>query len=121
MGRCILIKVPMELDQHYSCQRSCSINVSFRLLRIKKDHFCQILQENKVCQAHTVFENHRKSLIHHYELSYVYILSVMYSYIPVKISDFKSCDFLVKILELQKSKQMLRIPEKNQRFSRENT
>ena len=60
-----------------------------------------------------MFENHRKSLIHHYELSYVYILSVMYSYIPVKISDFKSCDFLVKILEV-KSKQMLRIPVKNQ-------
>ena len=115
MGRCILIKVPMELDQHYSCQRSCSINVSFRL-RIKKDHFCQILQENKVCQALTVFENHRKSLIQHCEQSYVYILSVMYSYIPVKISDFKSCDFLVKILVFQKSKQMLRIPVKNQRF-----
>ena len=40
----------------------------------------------------------------------VYILCVIYFH--VKINDFKSCDFLVKILELQKSKQMLRIPEK---------
>ena len=37
----------------------------------------------------------------------VYILCVIYFH--VKINDFKSCDFLVKILELQKSKQMLRI------------
>ena len=40
----------------------------------------------------------------------VYILCVIYFH--VKINDFKSCDFLVKILELQKSKQMLRIPVK---------
>ena len=61
-----------------------------------------------------MFENYRKVSFYNIasEASYIYILCVMYSYILVKISDFKSCDFLVKILELQKSKQMLRIPEK---------
>ena len=56
MGRCILIKVPMELDQHYSCQWSCSINVH---KKEDEKNFCQILQENKVCQVelHPILEN----------------------------------------------------------------
>ena len=59
MGRCILIKVPMELDQHYSCQWSCSINVASVHKKEDEKHFCQILQENKVCQAelHPILEN----------------------------------------------------------------
>ena len=66
----------------------------------------------------TVFENRRKSLIQHCEQSELRL----HSYIPVKIRDFKSCDFLVKILELQKSKQMLQIPEKKiNDFTLENT
>ena len=43
-----------------------------------------------------MFENRRKSLIQHCEQSELRL----HSYIPVKIRDFKSCDFLVKILEL---------------------
>ena len=55
MGRCILIKVPMELDQHYSCQWSCSINVhkkedetifakSYKKIKCAKQNFIQYLK-----------------------------------------------------------------------------